>query len=61
MTETYGPRLMRLAITLLRGIAVPPYNYMQHRAITHETLITNAESLFKLAPNNSLGHVSAES
>jgi ribose transport system substrate-binding protein len=47
MTETYGPRLIQLAITLLRGIAVPPYNYVQHRAVTQETLATEAEALLK--------------
>ena len=47
MTETYGPRLIQLAITLLRGIAVPPYNYVQHRAITNETLTNGAEPLSK--------------
>jgi len=42
-TETYGPRLIQLGITLLRGIAVPPYNYVQHRAVTAETLATEAQ------------------
>lgn len=37
-TETYGPRLIHLGISLLRGFAVPPYNYVQHRAITPEGL-----------------------
>ncbi len=51
MTETYGPRLIQLAITLLRGVAVPPYNYVQHRSITQETLAADAEPLLK-APVN---------
>lgn len=55
MTETYGPRLIQLAITLLRGVAVPPYNYVQHRAITQETLVTDAEPLFRVASGNGLG------
>jgi len=38
MVETYGPRLIQLGISLLRGFAVPPYNYVQHRAVTAETL-----------------------
>jgi ribose transport system substrate-binding protein len=42
-TETYGPRLIQLGITLLRGVAVPPYNYVQHRAVTAETLATEAQ------------------
>ena len=38
MAESYGPRLIQLAISLVRGFAVPPYNYVQHRAITPEAL-----------------------
>ncbi len=60
MTETYGPRLIQLAITLLRGIAVPPYNYVQHRAITYETLATDAEPLFKLQAKNCLKNLPEE-
>jgi ribose transport system substrate-binding protein len=36
--ETYGPRLIQLGIALLRGNIVPPYNYVRHHAVTHETL-----------------------
>ena len=36
--ETYGPRLIQLGISLLRGYAVPPYNYVRHRVVTPETL-----------------------
>jgi ribose transport system substrate-binding protein len=32
--QTYGPRLIQLGVAILRGHAVPPYNYVQHRAIT---------------------------
>jgi ribose transport system substrate-binding protein len=38
MVETYGPRLIQLGVSLLRGFAVPPYNYVQHRAVTPESL-----------------------
>lgn len=38
--ETYGPRLIQLGIVLLRGYAVPPYNYVRHRVVTPETLGT---------------------
>lgn len=55
MTETYGPRLIQLAITLLRGIAVPPYNYVQHRAITRETLATDPEPFLKVPASNGAG------
>lgn len=36
--ESYGPRLIQLGIALLRGYAVPPYNYVRHRAVTPEAL-----------------------
>jgi ribose transport system substrate-binding protein len=34
----YGPRLIDLGLALLRGETVPPYNYVQHRAITADVL-----------------------
>jgi ribose transport system substrate-binding protein len=40
--ETYGPRLIQLGISLLRGNIVPPYNYVQHRGVTPETLAAEA-------------------
>lgn len=36
--ETYGPRLIQLGISILRGYTVPPYNYTRHRVVTPETL-----------------------
>ena len=39
--ETYGPRLIQLGISLLRGYTVPPYNYVRHKAVTAETLSAN--------------------
>jgi ribose transport system substrate-binding protein len=36
--QTYGPRLIQLGITLLRGHTVPPYNYVKHRVVTPENL-----------------------
>ncbi len=36
--ESYGPRLIQLGISILRGYTVPPYNYMHHRAVTLDTL-----------------------
>jgi len=38
--ETYGPRLIQLGISLLRGYTVPPYNYVRHRVVTPESLAT---------------------
>lgn len=42
--ESYGPRLIQLGISILRGYTVPPYNYMHHRAITLDTLGEFAKS-----------------
>jgi ribose transport system substrate-binding protein len=36
--ETYGPRLIQLGISLLRGYTVPPYNYVRHKTVTPENL-----------------------
>lgn len=36
--DTYGPRLIQLGIAILRGYAVPPYNYVRHRVVTPELL-----------------------
>jgi ribose transport system substrate-binding protein len=42
--ESYGPRLIQIGIALLRGHAVPPYNYVRHRVFTPESLITDSEN-----------------
>jgi ribose transport system substrate-binding protein len=36
--ESYGPRLIQLGISLMRGYTVPPYNYVRHRVVTQDTL-----------------------
>jgi ribose transport system substrate-binding protein len=36
--ETYGPRLIQLGISLLRGYTVPPYNYVRHKAVIAESM-----------------------
>jgi ribose transport system substrate-binding protein len=36
--ESYGPRLIQLGISILRGYTVPPYNYVHHRAVSPDTL-----------------------
>ncbi len=41
--QTYGPRLIQLGITLVRGNSVPPYNYVKHRVVTPEELKTEAD------------------
>lgn len=42
--EAYGPRLIQLGISILRGYAVPPYNYVRHKVVTPETLHGGAEA-----------------
>jgi len=34
----YGPRLIELGLSLLRGRNVPPYNYVQHKLISAESI-----------------------
>lgn len=36
--ETYGPKLIQLGISLLRGYSISPYNYVRHKIVTPETL-----------------------
>jgi ribose transport system substrate-binding protein len=46
--ESYGPRLIQLGISLMRGYTVPPYNYVHHRVVTPETLgVKHASSLVR--------------
>jgi ribose transport system substrate-binding protein len=42
--ETYGPRLIQLGISLLRGYTTSPYNYVRHRAVTQKTLSVEKEN-----------------
>jgi ribose transport system substrate-binding protein len=37
-TSSYGPSLIHLGLSLLRGQTVPPYNYVIHRMVTRESL-----------------------
>ncbi len=37
-TSTYGPSLMHLGLSLLRGQTMPPYNYVTHKMVTRESL-----------------------
>jgi ribose transport system substrate-binding protein len=34
----YGPNLINLALSLLRGQVVPPYNYVEHMLVTRKSL-----------------------
>jgi ribose transport system substrate-binding protein len=38
-TSTYGPRVMRLGLGLIKGQIVPPYNYVEHRLVTRKSLL----------------------
>ncbi|NYF80966.1 substrate-binding domain-containing protein [Granulicella arctica] len=38
--SSYGPSLINLGLSLLRGQTVPPYNYVDHKLVTRETLGT---------------------
>ena len=42
--HTYGPRLIQLGITIVRGNAVPPYNYVRHRIVTPESVQLESEA-----------------
>jgi ribose transport system substrate-binding protein len=42
--QSYGPRLIQLGISILRGYAVPPYNYVRHRTVTQETLLAQTKA-----------------
>ena len=37
-TSSYGPSLIHLGLALLRGQTVPPYNYVEHKMVTRESL-----------------------
>jgi ribose transport system substrate-binding protein len=37
-TSSYGPNLIHLGLSLLRGQTVPPYNYVEHKLVTRESL-----------------------
>jgi ribose transport system substrate-binding protein len=37
-TETYGAEVIQLALSIIHGATVPPYNYVEHRVITRENL-----------------------
>jgi ribose transport system substrate-binding protein len=51
--ESYGPRLIQLGISLMRGYTVPPYNYVHHRVVTPETLgVKHASSLVRRPGRN---------
>ncbi|MCU1225392.1 MAG: regulatory protein IclR [Edaphobacter sp.] len=36
--NSYGPSLIHLGLALLRGMTVPPYNYVAHKMVTRESL-----------------------
>jgi ribose transport system substrate-binding protein len=52
--ESYGPRLIQLGISLMRGYTVPPYNYVHHRVVTPETLGIEQASSLAIRPGNAV-------
>ena len=38
-TASYGPQLMQIALNLLKGQAVPPYNYVTHRVVSRASVL----------------------
>ena len=36
--SSYGPNLVHLGLSILRGQTVPPYNYVDHKVVTPQTL-----------------------
>lgn len=40
---TYGPRLVQLGLSILRGQTVPPYNYIDHKMVSKESFDALAE------------------
>jgi ribose transport system substrate-binding protein len=36
---TYGPTLMHLALELLKGQPVPPYNYVSHKTVSRTSIL----------------------
>jgi ribose transport system substrate-binding protein len=41
--SSYGTRLIHLGLALIRGERIPPYNYVNHRLVTPETLIAEEQ------------------
>jgi ribose transport system substrate-binding protein len=39
--QEYGPRIIELALSILQGRSVPPYNYSSHRVITKQMVRLN--------------------
>lgn len=40
---TYGPRLIQLGLSILRGQTVPPYIYIEHKLVSKETTVSEAQ------------------
>ena len=40
--HTYGPRLIELGIALVQGKVIPPYNYVEHKLVTADTLLNQS-------------------
>jgi len=57
--DEYGPRLIDLGLALLRGETLPPYNYVDHRAVTADAAGRMAQSLDPKRAPDKPGHALA--
>ena len=48
--QLYGARLIDLGLSLLRGETVPPYNYVEHRAVTPDLAGRVLDALLQAPP-----------
>lgn len=46
--STYGPRLIQLGLSILRGVTVAPYNYVEHKLVTAD-MVRNAVTSSSMA------------
>jgi ribose transport system substrate-binding protein len=42
--QSYGPRLVHLGLALLAGQRVPPYNYVEHKLVTADSVRESAKA-----------------
>jgi ribose transport system substrate-binding protein len=46
----YGPMLIQLGLSILRGQTVPPYNYVEHKLVTAQSLSAELEAVSSRRP-----------
>lgn len=42
---SYGPRLIQLGLSILRGQTVPPYNHVEHKLVTRDVILRQEASI----------------